>query len=123
MTPVSEWDDPPLPYRVILAGNVAAQRARLRLRQGDLAARMRALGWHWWVQTISELEQGRRTIRADEILGLALALQTTVPALLALPPDTASVALPSGELVAASRVTANDGTVEWDGDQLKIRPR
>lgn len=113
----------PQSYRDHLGGNLAAERARQRLRQESLAARMRALGWKTWrKQTVSDIEAGKRAIQGDEMLGLALSLQTTVPALMALPFDVAVVALPSGELVAAARVTANIGTVEWDGDTPKMAP-
>lgn len=113
----------PQSYRDILAGNVAAERARTRLRQESLAQRMRALGWKTWrKQTVSDVEAGKRAIQGDEVLGLALSLQTTVPALMALPFDAAAVALPSGELVAAARITANIGTVEWEGDSPKLTP-
>jgi hypothetical protein len=113
----------PQSYRDILAGNVAAERARTRLRQESLAERMRALGWKTWrKQTVSDIEVGKRAIQGDEMLGLALALQTTVPALMALPFDAAIVALPSGDLVARDRVTANIGTVEWEDDSPKLTP-
>jgi ADP-ribose pyrophosphatase YjhB (NUDIX family) len=92
----------------------------MRLRQRDLANRMRAQGFHWYGQTVSELEQGKRVIRADEMLGLAIALESTVPALMAPPPVAAAIVLPSGELVAASRVTEIGSDATWDGDRLKI---
>jgi hypothetical protein len=113
----------PQSYRDVLAGNAAAQRARLRLRGESVAARMRALGWKTWrKQTVSDVEAGKRAIQGDEVLGLALVLQTTVPALTALPFDAAAVALPSGDLVAAARVTANIGGVDWEGDSPKLTP-
>lgn len=93
------------------------------MRQESLAARMRNLGFRTWrKQTVSELEAGRRAVRDDEILGLALALETTVPALTALPFDAAAVMLPSGELIAAARVVENDGTVQWEDDHPKLVP-
>jgi transcriptional regulator with XRE-family HTH domain len=112
----------PQPYAKILAANVAAQRKWVRLRQRELANRMRAQGWPWYAQTVSELEQGKRVIRADEMLGLAVALETTVPALMTPPPVAAAIVLPSGELVAASRVTEIGNSTAWDGDDLKITP-
>lgn len=112
----------PQPYAEILAANIAAQRKWTRLRQKDLADRMRAQGWTWYAQTVSELEQGKRVIRADEMLGLAVALETTVPALMTPPPVTAATVLPSGELVAASRVTEIGSSTAWDGNRLKITP-
>ena len=40
----------------ILAENVIAARARLRINQASLAARMRALGWKRVRQTVTEVE-------------------------------------------------------------------
>jgi len=91
------------------------------MRQESLAARMRNLGFKTWrKQTVSELEAGRRTVQGDEILGLALALDTTVAALMALPFDATVVMLPSGELIARGRLAENDGTVQWEGDHPKV---
>lgn len=112
----------PEQYALILGGNVAAARRRLRLRQSSTAARMGALGWNWHPQTVSEVEAGRRALRADEVLGVALALETTVAALMSPPLDAPAVATPSGALVSAARIAAIDGTVEWDGDNPKLIP-
>ena len=38
------------------------------------------------------------------------------------PVVTAAVVLPSGDLVAASRVTEIGSSTAWDGDRLKITP-
>jgi hypothetical protein len=110
----------PEQYALILGANVGAARSRLRLRQASLAARMAALGWNWHPQTVSEVEAGRRALRADEILGLTLALETSVMALMSPPFDAPAVATPSGDLVGAARFAAIDGSVEWDGDTPKI---
>ena len=113
----------PQPYGQELAGNVAAARARLRISQELLAGRMRALGLgQWRKQTVSETEAGRRTIRADELLPLSIALDTTVPVLATLPVGVASATLPNGQPVSASRVISDDRTFAWDGDRLKVAP-
>ena len=49
-------------------------------------------------------------------------MHTTVPALMALPFDVPAVALPSGDLIGRDRVTANDGSTDWDGDSPKLTP-
>ena len=41
---------------------------------------------------------------------------------MALPFDASAVALPSGDLIAAARVAANDGTVQWEDDHPKLTP-
>jgi transcriptional regulator with XRE-family HTH domain len=110
------------PFAQVIADNVAAARARLRLRQADLAARMTVQGWRWVSQTVSEMEQGRRAVRADELLGLALALNTTIGTLTAPPPDADSVALPVGQDIPAQRLAIADDSVEWDRNELRISP-
>ena len=112
----------PQPYSKLIADNIAAQRTRLRLRQSDLSERMRAQKVPWYPQTVSEAEQGRRAIRAAELLPLAIALETTVRGLTSAPPDVAAVTLPSGEVIGAQRITRMDGSTVWEGNRLKIAP-
>ena len=112
----------PEQYALILGTNVAAARSRMRLRQSSLAARMGSLGWNWHPQTVSEVEAGRRAVRADEVLGLALALETSVMTLMSPPLDSPAVATPSGALIGADRFAAIDSSVEWDGDDPKLLP-
>jgi transcriptional regulator with XRE-family HTH domain len=109
----------PQPYAKVLAGNVAAQRTRMRLKQSDLAERMRQQGWKWFPQTVSEMEAGRRAIRADELLGLSIALDTTPLVLVTLPIGMAATALPSGQPVDASRLINPDQMFTWDDNRLK----
>jgi len=91
----------------------------MRMRQESLAARMRDQGFKTWrKQTVSELEAGRRAIQADEILGLAIALETTVLALMAFDAGAVEVVLPSGMPVAADRIAAMDDMIRWEGDHL-----
>jgi hypothetical protein len=95
----------------------------MRLRQSSLAERMRQLGWErWHPQTVSEIEAGRRDLRADELLGLAIALETTIAVLTMAPLDVGAVKLPSGTLVGAARLYTLDGTTSWDGDRPKVTP-
>lgn len=107
------------PYALVLAGNIAAARTRMRLRQSSLAVRMNALGWKWHPQTVSELEAGRRAIRAEELLALSIALETTVSVLTTAPVGMTAVTLPDGKIVGAQRIVTPDGTFTWDGDRLK----
>jgi transcriptional regulator with XRE-family HTH domain len=113
----------PQPYSLVLAGNIAAIRIRLRLKQRDLAERMRALGWSKWSkQSVSELEADKRAIRAEELLALSIALETTVRVLTTAPVGTTAVKLPEGQPVGAQRIVAPDGTFTWDGNRLKVSP-
>ena len=67
----------------ILGENMRSVRALRRLTQDDLAERMRQLGHANWVRaTVSEVERYGRNVTVDELLGLALALNATIGALL-----------------------------------------
>ena len=110
----------PQPYSKLLARNIAAARTRLQLRQSDLAERLRNQGVPWYPQTVSEAEQGRRAIRAAELLPLAIALETTVTVLTSPPPEMAAVIVPSGEVIGAQRITRLDGSTVWEGNRLRV---
>jgi 8-oxo-dGTP pyrophosphatase MutT (NUDIX family) len=88
----------------ILAGNIAAARARRRLDQQDLADRMRALGWKWVRQTVGEVENNRRRLTAGEIIGLAACLDTTVHNLMSPLLQDGPVEFPSGASLTFSQV-------------------
>ncbi|MGC4941773.1 helix-turn-helix domain-containing protein [Kribbella sp. DT2] len=61
----------------LIAGNVRAARARLRLRQEDLADE---IGWSR--PTVSSLEGGTRRITVADAVALCGALKLTLPELL-----------------------------------------
>jgi transcriptional regulator with XRE-family HTH domain len=119
-------------YGAVISGNIVALRARARMKQSSLAARMRALGHPWYPQTVGEIENGRRRVTAEEILGLALALGTTAINLLTPGPDDPLVQLLSGDELPASsviRVIISGGMspglrpVVWsDDDKPDFRP-
>lgn len=97
-----------------------AARARLGLEQEPLAERMRALGFSAWRrQTVANAEKNTRRLNAEEVLGLALALETSIGVLMEPTADEARIALPSGQAIDAACVAwsvrhFNDGTVTWD---------
>lgn len=62
----------------LIAGNVRAQRARLKLRQEDLADE---LGWAR--QSVTYLETGRRRVSISDAVVLCRALQIDLQQLLA----------------------------------------
>jgi 8-oxo-dGTP diphosphatase len=96
----------PTTPEAVLAGNIAAARARRRLDQQDLADRMRALGWKWVRQTVGQVENNGRRLTAGEILGLAICLETTVPRLLAPLREDEWVELPNGMSLSVGAVIA-----------------
>jgi transcriptional regulator with XRE-family HTH domain len=97
----------------MLAVNLAAERARRKLGQEDVAARMRAVGYAKWSrQTVSDLESGKRRLLAEEILALAAILKTSFTVLLAT--ETDELVLPSGVTLEAAQMA------EWDGNTPKF---
>ena len=67
---------------LVLAANIRRGRGARALGQSDVAERMVALGFSWVRQTVSEIERGRRAVTVPELVGLAMALSTSVVALL-----------------------------------------
>jgi transcriptional regulator with XRE-family HTH domain len=110
----------PTAYGEILAKNIRSRRARLGLGQESLADRMRRLGFTQWNrQIVGSTEKPTRRVTAEEIFGLALALETTMPRLLQPALDDKDLELPdarslSVKSVAASAFDFNDGAVTWD---------
>jgi transcriptional regulator with XRE-family HTH domain len=112
----------PTTYADVLARNIRAARSRADLSQQTVAARMRALGYEAWLyQTLGNVEKGRRRVTAEEIFGLAYALETSISRLMAPLEDDKVVDFPSGaEIAVASAVKStegkNDGAVQWDAE-------
>ncbi len=118
----------PHTYGEILARNIRAARSRIGIGQENVAVRMQALGFSAWIrQTVSSTERGRRRPTAEEIAGLAFALETTISRLMApvdedqvveLQPDGPAIAVHSVRLSATNRWVV--GEIEWDGDKPVI---
>lgn len=111
----------PTTYSEVLARNVRAARSRADLGQASVAKRMTALGFPGWhPQTVSSTEKARRRVTAEEIFGLALALETSFRILLAPTADDNGIGLPGGSIASRSvRKLAegfNDHAIRWDGD-------
>jgi transcriptional regulator with XRE-family HTH domain len=109
----------------ILAGNIAAARGRRRLQQSDLADRMRALGWRWVRQTVGEIENNRRRVSSDELIGLSYALETEVGNLLLPAPGEMRLAtLPAGHPVILplqhEMPGGMGGSVLWEGNKPRF---
>ena len=99
----------------VLVPNTRAARARLDLDQGDVHERMRALGFtNWHRPTMGKVERGERRLLAEEIMALAIALETTVSELMLPHDDDAQIVFPSGVKVAGMRLLSNDRSVTWD---------
>src|ERR1700678_72410 len=111
----------PTTYSEVLARNIRAARSRTDVSQQILAARMRSLGFSAWLhQTVGNVEKGKRRVTAEEILGLAFALETTVQRLLTPIGEDKWVELPSGMSLDVSAVVnliggTNDGAIQWYG--------
>jgi len=109
-------------YDDVLTANLRRIRAGKRLGQATVTGRMRALGFTaWHRQTVGKIERGERRVLAAEILGLALALETSVGVLMDPGPDDERIDLPSGDAITAGSLARsvrhrNDGTVQWGGE-------
>lgn len=115
-------------YGLVISRNVVAARARIRMSQSSLAARMKALGYGWYPQTVGSVERGERRLEVGELLGLALALETSVGTLLDPSRDDRLVGLPSGDMLISGTVLRsirhfNDGMVSWVGDKPRFATR
>jgi len=112
-------DMAPTSYSDVLARNIRAARSRADLTQEDLGARMRALGHAAWLyQTVGNVERGRRRVTAEEVAALALALDTTIPALAAPSDQDGDIEMPSGVKMGAVSLQrlaygVNDHAVQW----------
>jgi hypothetical protein len=110
-------------YGTVLAQNITAAREGAQLSEEDLAVRMQKLGFSTWLQqTVAEAEQGELTLTADEVLGLSVALEIPVTAVM-LPPDDnpAEVALPGGQAVVLQRHDF-EPTLWWYGNEPSTIP-
>lgn len=68
---------------VVFGENVHAIRQKLKLKQTELAELMNQMGFSGWSYvTVSHVEHGKRTTGVDELLALAVVLNTTVATLL-----------------------------------------
>jgi 8-oxo-dGTP diphosphatase len=86
----------PTVYADVLRRNIRSLRGRAGLNQGLVVERMRALGYtSWHRQTMGNVERGERRVTAEEIFGLAVALETTIAALMSPLPDDKVVEFPS----------------------------
>jgi transcriptional regulator with XRE-family HTH domain len=89
---------------------------------------MRWLGYTYWTrQTLSKVERGNRRVLADEIPGLALALETSIGRLTAPVDEDGAVSLYGDgppipalllRLSAVGKIPV--GAIRWDGDELVL---
>lgn len=110
-------------YKRILGRNISAERGRLQATQTAIAARMNALGFgDWHQQTLASIEKGRRRVTAEEVLGLVLALESTLDRLLspvggelwAELPSGSGEFVPSAEVIRLARgAKGGTGAVTW----------
>ena len=115
-------------YKGILGRNISGDRGRLQLSQTAVATRMRDLGFaDWHQQTVASVEKGKRRVTAEEVLGLVLALETTLPRLLAPIGEGLWVELPSGSghllpsmdvIGLANGAKGGSGTISWYKNSL-----
>jgi transcriptional regulator with XRE-family HTH domain len=108
-------------YGQMLARNVRGARGRLGIEQEPVARRMRALGFDKWRrQTVAATEKNERRLTAEEVIGLALALETSLFKLV-YPDEYEWFNLPSGvplspDVLAQLFVFGSPQGLSWDGD-------
>jgi len=107
-------------FAALIAANIRAWRSRRGLSQATVVARMRALGFDaWHRQTISNVERGDRRVTAEELVGLALAMEVSIPALTTASDQDDFVELPNGMKIGAISLErlagrgVNDHAVQW----------
>lgn len=66
----------------VVADNLRDWRALRRLSQREVAERMGHFGYSWSTATVSEIERLGRVVDVNELLCLAMALETSLPDLL-----------------------------------------
>lgn len=66
----------------VVAENMRQLRALRRMSQSHVADQMTRLGHNWAQKTVSAAETGERHLNVDELVSLALVLETSVPSLL-----------------------------------------
>jgi hypothetical protein len=84
---------------------------------------MRSLGFEWHQQTVGAVERGERRVTAEEILGLSVALETTIDVLMMPQWDGQCVTLPAGQwigLPAARPLPRPTQSDLWDGDESRL---
>ena len=115
----------PTTYSDVLARNIRAARSRQGLSQADVVERMRALGFSAWHKpTLGNVERGQRRVQAEEILGLAACLATTVQRLMTPLWEDKWVEFPNGMGLRVGAVVSlvsstngsNDGEICWHGN-------
>lgn len=117
-------------YQKVLASNIRAERGRAGISQQELARRMRVLGFDAWLhQTVGNVERGKRRVTAEEMLGLGLAMKTSIGQLMDPSPNDQFIELPSGQVITVetahnSVMGYNDNMVLWleDGTPQFLSP-
>ena len=91
---------------------------------------MRSLGFQWQQQTLAAVETAKRRATAEEIFGLALALETTIAALMSASDQDGEVQLPGGIAIGAVSVERLAGLgsrslhpLGWSDRGAGCRPR
>ena len=109
------------PYALLVARRIKEARSAAGLSQADVAERMQQLGFHSWLsQTASSTERGRRRVTAEELLGLMVACETSMEALVYPAAEFQAVSLPAGHevILPAARYAYDPARHSaWDGNK------
>lgn len=88
-----------VPIGDVLRARIREERKRMGWAQGDLAARVTALGVRIHQTTVSKIEEGTRRVTLEELVAIGAALTTPLPMLLASRDDGGDVAVTPEVLV------------------------
>jgi transcriptional regulator with XRE-family HTH domain len=111
-------------YKLLVARRVKEARVAAGLSQADLAERMQDLGFKSWLsQTASSTERAARRLSIEELLGLMVACETDMTALIYPAAEFQAVSLPGGQevvLPAAKYAYDPERASVWDGNKSTL---
>ena len=113
-----------VPYKLLVARRIKEARVAAGLNQADLAERMQDLGFTSWLsQTVSSTERAARRVTSEELLGLMVACETDLTALIYPAAEFQGILLPAGQevvLPAAKYGYNPDRHRAWDGNRCLL---
>lgn len=115
-----------IPYVKLVGRRLHEARIAAGLSQADIAERMQDLGFRSWLsQTVSTVERAKRRVSAEELLGLMVACETDLTALVYPAAEFQAVSLPGGQevvLPAAKYAYDQNRHSVWNGN-VSLLPR
>ena len=115
-----------LPLQLVIGENVKRVRRERQMLQEEVAAAARNAGLKWTAVTLTQIENGNRSISAEELLLLAVILDEPLPELLHYPDADIELSdtmlLPSAVLKALASTGSRISDLHVVDDSLQWRP-